>query len=163
MEWLIGFTIAIGIGLFIRRYWAGADFPPLPTDPADPLMAEARTKARATLEQFRSLYPANKERALAKICLVTSSGTPEYLWGTVKNLESDRIELFLITPPVTHDGWLQRLVEVPLAELEDWQITDSEERVLGGFTERAMLQIAKQRWGKLPKKLQQLEELYSEK
>jgi uncharacterized protein YegJ (DUF2314 family) len=162
MEWLIGLAIAIGAVLLIRRYYARPEFPPLPTDPDDPLLAEARAKARATLEQFRSLYPANKERALAKIRFVTSGGTPEYLWGEVKNLEGDRIELFLVTPPVTHEGRIERLVEAPLAELEDWQITDSEDRIFGGFTQRAMFKIARQRWGKLPKKLQQLERLYPE-
>jgi len=155
--------VAVVVVLLVLRRHGPPEAMPLPTDPDDPLLAAARAKARATLLEFRQLYPANKERAIAKTRFVSSSGTVEYLWGEVESIEGERIALFMLTPPVSHRGQWQRVVEMPMAELEDWQITTADGRIFGGFTQRAMIEIARQRWGKLPKKLRELEQLYAEK
>lgn len=163
MAWVIGFIVAVVAVLILRRLYAPPEALPIDTDPDDPLLATARARARATLPEFRRLYPANQERAIAKTRFVTSSGTVEYLWGEVESIEGERIALFLLTPPVSHRGQWQRVVEMPMAELEDWQVTTADGRIYGGFTQRAMIEIARQRWGKLPKKLRELERLYAEK
>ncbi len=147
--------------LLARAYYATPGMPPLPTDPDDPLMIEARDKARRSLADFTRLFPDNRDRALAKIRFETNGGEVEYLWGEVKDIKDDgAVDLFLITPPVTHSGRLDRNVTEQLDRLEDWQVTDETGKIYGGYTQRAMFKIAREQWGDLPAKLAKQEALY---
>jgi hypothetical protein len=50
---------------------------------------------------------------------------------------------------------------VNVDDLDDWQITDKEGKIYGAYSQRVMLKLARQCWGKLPKKLEKIEKLYS--
>ena len=95
MVWLIGFVVAVVVVLLVLRRHGAPEAMPLPTDPDDPLLAAARAKARATLLEFRQLYPANKERAIAKTRFVSSSGTVEYLWGEVESIDASVVHMLV--------------------------------------------------------------------
>lgn len=158
---LIAVVCVLLVVLLARFYHATPQMPPLPTDPDDPLMLEARDKARRSLEDFKRLFPDNRDRALAKIKFETNGGEIEYLWGEVKDIRDDgTVELFLITPPVTHSGRMDRNVSEQLEKLEDWQVTDESGKIYGGYTQRAMFKIAREQWGELPAKLAKQEALY---
>jgi len=162
MRVLIGILIALGIYLFFRFYYARPDFPPLETDPDDPLLDEARHKARETIPQMVKLFHDFPEQALVKTKFISNNDQVEYLWGELKEVDENNLKLFLVTPPVSHSGKLDRHITIDIGALEDWQVTDSAGNIFGGFSQRAMFQIARQQWGKLPKKLAKVERLYKD-
>jgi len=152
--------LIIAAYLFYRLYYARPDFPPLPTDPDDPLLKEARDKARESLPQMLDLYKSFPEQSLVKIKFISNSDQVEYLWGELKEVQGNKAKVFLVTPPVSHSGKLDRNMEVDIDKFEDWQITDTEGNKYGGYSQRAMFKIARQKYGKLPRKLAKVEALY---
>lgn len=160
MKAAVLFLIVVAAVLFWRFYYAWPAMPPLPTDENDPDITEARRKARDTIDDLHRLYPDNRERGMIKVRFTSNSDQVEYLWGEIKSLDRDTAEVFLITPPVTHSGKLDRHMQVSVNELEDWQVTDEQGYIYGGYTQRAMFKIAREKWGKLPRKLEKIEKLY---
>lgn len=158
---IVPLLLFLAIWLFVRLYYAWPAYPPLQTEPDDPVMQEARKAAKVNLPQFLTLYPDNRERAIVKIKFISNSEQVEYLWGEVRDIRDGKADIFLITPPVTHSGRLERGMTVNVADLDDWQITDKDGKIYGAYSQKAMLKLARQRWGKLPKKLEKIEKLYS--
>jgi len=158
----IGIVVALALILFYRFYYAHPAFPPLPTDPDDPLLQEARDKARESLPQMLDLYGDFPEQTLVKIKFITNSDQVEYLWGELKEIQGNEARIFLATPPISHSGKLDRNMVVEIDKLEDWQVTDTDGNIYGGFSQRAMFKIARQNFGKLPRKLARIEELYKD-
>jgi uncharacterized protein YegJ (DUF2314 family) len=152
--------LIIAAYLFYRFYYAHPAFPPLATDPDDPLLKDARDKARESLPQMLDLFRDYPEQTLVKIKFVSNSDQVEYLWGELKEVQDNKATLFLVTPPISHSGKLDRNMVVDFDDLEDWQVTDPEGNIYGGFSQRAMFQIARQKYGKLPRKLARIEALY---
>jgi uncharacterized protein YegJ (DUF2314 family) len=68
--------------------------------------------------------------------------------------------VLLVTWPVTHSGHLDRRYVCTTDDIEDWQVMDADDRIHGGFTQRAMFQIARRDGVKLPRKLREAERLY---
>ena len=59
MKFAIVLLIIAGY-LFYRLYYAHPDLPPFPTDPDDPLLKEARDKARESLPRIEVLYSSDR-------------------------------------------------------------------------------------------------------
>lgn len=155
--------LAVGIFVLIVLRWRSPrpDFPPLPTAPDDPLLLEALSKARASLDDFKRLLREPKDHALVKIRFVSSSNQVEHLWAEVLEVISDtELGVRLVTPPVTHSGQLDRLWRCTFDDVEDWQVRDASGRVHGGFSQRAMFAIARRDGVKLPRKLLEQEQEY---
>lgn len=127
---------------------------PLLTKPDDPLLKSASQQAQETLSHFFDLYKKFPEDALVKLHFVSNTDQVEYLWAEVVEQDNDQqLQVRLVTPPVTHKGELDRLYTCEMKDIEDWAIKDDENRIYGGFTERAMFEIAERDGIKLPKKL----------
>jgi uncharacterized protein YegJ (DUF2314 family) len=154
-------AIAVIVWLFVRWRSPRPEFPPLPTSPDDPLMVEALAKARGSLDEFRRRLKEPKQDALIKLRFVSSSNEVEHLWAEVLELVSEtELGVRIITPPVSHSGVLDRVWRCTFEDIEDWQIRDSEGRVHGGFSQRAMFAIARREGVKLPEKLLEQESEY---
>ena len=128
---------ALGIVFWLRWRSSQPEFPPLNTDPDDPLMRAASTQAKETLNEFKKLLNEPHNNALVKIRFISSSNEVEYLWAEVLNLiDSDTLSVRLVTPPVTHTGQLERVWKCTFKDIEDWQVRDGKNLVHGGYSQR---------------------------
>jgi len=158
---LVALALGIAVWLFVRWRSPRPEFPPLATSHDDPLMIDALAKAKASRQEFLALARGPKENALVKLRFVSSSDQVEHLWAEVLSVVSDQeLDVLLVTPPVTHSGYLDRRYRCKLDDVEDWQVLDPEGKIHGGFTQRAMFAIARRDGIKLPRKLQQQEKHY---
>jgi hypothetical protein len=135
-------------------------FPPLAISENDPLMIEARQKAKDSLPQLIELFSDAKDFTSVKIPFLSSSGETEHLWAELLSVEGSRINVRYTTPPVTHTGKLERLHTHALTEIEDWVITKDPKRYVGGYSMRVMFQRGRELWGDLPPKLKEEEAKY---
>jgi len=124
--------------------------PPLVLAPDDPLMNEARQKARATAERLRAYFALHPQSCSAKVLFRTDGGRFEHLWGRVRALSADAVRVTLINRPVTHAGPVPVELEIPWHDLDDWEVALPDGRIAGGFTTRVMFVRAKEQWGELP-------------
>ncbi len=163
MSWgvLVFVLFAVGVFVALRVISPRPEFPPLETVPDDPLLLAAQEKARAGLPQFQDLFAKYPQNALVKLRFVSNSDNVEHLWAEVKNqVSGSEYDVLLVTPPVTHSGRLERRYVCATDDIEDWQITTDDGDILGGFTQRAMFEIARRDGVKLSNKLQKIEKLY---
>jgi uncharacterized protein YegJ (DUF2314 family) len=157
--------VALCVALWLLLMWRNPkpDFAPLETKPDDPLLMKAMDDARKSLSEFRALLSEPRESALIKLHFVSSTNQVEHLWAeVVEVINPQELGVRLVTPPVTHSGELDRLHRCKFEDIEDWQVRDSNGKVHGGFTQRAMFAIAKRDGIKLPKKLAELEREYGD-
>lgn len=167
MPWPLKLALLSGglfaLWIFVRWRYPKPHFMPLETKADDPLLVEAMTKARASLEEFRDRLSRARHSALVKLRFVSSTNQVEHLWAeVVEVLSPNELGVRLVTPPVTHSGELDRLHRCNFEDIEDWQIRDEQGKVYGGFTQRAMFAIARRDGVKLPKQLTQQEHEYSD-
>jgi uncharacterized protein YegJ (DUF2314 family) len=124
-------------------------------------MIEAWEKATRSLAKFRDLVAAPNQHALIKLRFVSSSEQVEYLWAeVVEVLPDDEFGVRLVTPPVTHSGALDRLWRCTSEDIVDWQVRDTNGKIHGGFSQRAMFAIARRDGVKLPRRLWEHEKEY---
>ena len=126
MSWgiLLGIIVALGISIYCKAKSSRPEFPPLETDPDDPLLEAAMKKAKETIEEFKSLYKKYPDDAFVKLHFVSNTDNVEHLAAHVEELNDDGLRVLLVTPPVTHKGHLDRLYTCTYDDLEDWQVTD---------------------------------------
>jgi len=147
--------------LFVRWRSPRPEFPPLRTDPDDPLLLAAMERAAATRDAFRTHLAGLHESAVVKLRFVSSSAQVEHVWAeVVEVLGHDELGVRLVTPPVTHRGQLDRLHRCTFDDIEDWQVRGKDGRIHGGFTQRAMFAIARRDGVPLPPELARHEAEY---
>lgn len=117
-----------------------AEVPVIPVAEDDPAMVaavgEARRRWPEFLEQFQSRSDDDHFGVKAP---VTSGGNTEFIWIEVSGLEPEYIHGKLGNEPVALDGLsLGSVVEVPVAELNDWYFTRGEGDPVGLFTVKAV-------------------------
>jgi len=157
---LLVLAILVGVLFLLRLRSPRPDFPPLEVGNDDPAIAAAVAEAQQRIEELREHAEATPERCLVKFALTTSSGAVEHLWAELLEARWPRLRVRLVTPPVSHEGPLERVWTKDVEEIEDWQVTFEDGTILGGFTQRAMFVVARREWGELPKKLADIEKLY---
>jgi uncharacterized protein YegJ (DUF2314 family) len=128
--------------------------------PDDPLMTEAMTEARRTLDVLRELAPRHPRTTHVKVRFETSAGTTEYLWAELVALREEDMDVFLVNLPVTHSQKLERVRTFPLDDLADWQVELEDGRFVGGGTMRVLFIRAREQWGSLPQEMEELEGRY---
>lgn len=137
------------------------EIPPLTVDENDPLMIEAIKTGKGTIGDFVKLYGQESKNAQVKIPFKTSSGETEFLWAEVKAINDTDVDVFLLTPPVTHTGQVDRNQTYKLDDIIDWAIFLDNGKVKGGHTMKVMFKIAREKWEHLPDKLLEEEKKYS--
>jgi uncharacterized protein YegJ (DUF2314 family) len=93
------------------------------------------------------LYEQDSKPAYVKIPFKTSSGVTEFLWAEVKAVNNTDVNIFLLTPPVTHTGQIDRNQTYRLDEIIDWGIFMDSGKIKGGHTMKVMFKIAREKWG----------------
>ena len=159
------FVLAAFAALWLYLRWraTGAELPPLWTRADDPLMLEARAQAKAGLERFFELLRQPHQSAAVKLRFVSSSGEVEYLWAEVLEVHGPQeLGVRLVTPPVTHNGTLERVYRCQRDDIVDWQLHDQAGKLYGGFTQRAMFAVARRDGVQIPKNLLAQEKAYQD-
>jgi uncharacterized protein YegJ (DUF2314 family) len=134
--------------------------PPLRIAPDDPLMGEAHVRARATVKRLRSYFAQHPRACSAKVPFRTDGDVVEHLWGQVEALTEKSVRVTLRNRPVTQKGPPPRVLEVPLDQIDDWEVHLPDGTIRGGFTTRVMFVRAREQWGDLPPDLIELEGRY---
>lgn len=158
---LVIVLVLLVAGLLWFRSLSRPQYPPLATEPDDPLLLEARERARATIPRFRELLAAHPGDGILKLRFVSNADQVEYLWAEVLQVTPSGYDVRLITPPVTHSGTLERLRSCIDDEIEDWEVTDADGRHHGAYSQRAMFAIARRDGVGLPRKLREIEGEYA--
>ena len=155
-------AVVAGVILFLwlRIRSPRPDYPPLEVGNDHPMIRAAVDEARARIDEFQRYVTDAPERCIVKFALTTSSENIEHVWAEVVEADWPRLQVRLVTPPVTHEGRLERLREISADEIEDWQATLEDGGIRGGFTQRAMYDIAREQWGELPPDLAEAEKHY---
>ena len=92
---------------------------------------------------------------------MSNSDQVEHLWAEVLGTQGeDKLDVRLVTPPITHSGRLDRRYTCDLSDVEDWQVRDAAGIIHGGFTQRAMYLIARRDEFSFPAKLLKHEHEY---
>ena len=136
------------------------NFPPLEISEDDPLMLEAMEKAKSTIGEFLELLNGEYSEAQVKVPFTSSSEVVEHLWAEVIEINDNVLSVLYYTPPVTHDGKLDRVHKHDIAEIEDWAVFMKNGKIHGGFTQRVMFKLGREQWGELPPELEHQESLY---
>lgn len=119
----------------------------------DPLMLSAVDEARRTWPQFLELFARHPKDSLVKFRLRTKAGDVENVWGDLLELGPDVAAVYLRTPPVGKTDLSSRRLEIPLADIVDWQVMVADGTLRGGFTQQATFRIIEREDGALPPKL----------
>jgi uncharacterized protein YegJ (DUF2314 family) len=158
IAWRLGAIVIGAIG--VHYFWEWFVFDPylylgvmyVPDD--DPVMLRAREKACDTLPQFfESIYPQYREDSMVKFRFETSSGGTEYLWGDLLEVKDDQLQVYLRTPPETHEESLDRNMAIGRDRIVDWQVARTDGTILGSYTTRALFTIFEREEGYLHPKL----------
>lgn len=135
-------------------------FPPLAMDENDPLMVEAKKKAKETVPQLLELFKDARESTRVKLPFLSNSGETEHLWAELLEVMGDEIRVRYLTPPVTHTGRFERLHTHLITDIEDWVVTKNPKRYIGGYSMRVMFKRGREQWGDLPPELKAEEAKY---
>jgi uncharacterized protein YegJ (DUF2314 family) len=157
-------ALIVGGAILVHFVWERFFFDPylylgsMPIAADDPLMVAAMAKGRDTLPAFLSVYPDHASDSIVKFKFTTSAGEVEWLWGDLLSVEDDHARVYLRTPPVKHDGELDRAMTIALADVVDWQIEFRDGTLRGGFTNKAMFKVFEREQGYMPRQfLEQLQ------
>ncbi|KZN45494.1 DUF2314 domain-containing protein [Pseudoalteromonas luteoviolacea] len=154
--------VAVLLGLWLHyRYSSSSEmFPPLETDPDDPLLLEAVELAKESIDEFKTLFLKYPKDAFVKLGFESDHGVVEHLGAHVETIKGDEVSVFLVTPPITHSKKMAHNFVCQLDDIEDWQITDDMGNIYGGFIQRAMFTIAQRDGIDLPPELNAMKEKY---
>ena len=133
-------------------WWLTSTAPPPRPRPvrihaADPLLDEARARARSTFERFRRLAARHPGRAMVKVRIDRADGAYRGQWADVVHVGDDVVKAVLRGPG--------RPVTVSRGELEDWQVEVEGGRWHGGWSVVASWRIRLRETGTLPDEARQ--------
>jgi hypothetical protein len=131
--------VAIPALRLVLRARGRAPLEPVSLAEDDPLVAEAVGRARASFSTFRRLRAEDAGPAAVKLVVTTDAGARERVWAEVVALRLDDVVARPLSRPATQRGALPPTVTVPLAAIEDWQITLPDGAVRGSFSTLAMI------------------------
>jgi len=126
-------------------------------DPQYPLMIAAKKKAIEELPQFVRLFKERPNDSTIKFAFETDQAETEFLWGDLLDLSETEAKVFLRTPPINHEGLLEREMTVPIDSIVDWQVEFSDGTLRGGYFNLVLFKIYEREEGAMhPKFLEQV-------
>jgi len=156
--WRVGAIVAGAVA--VHLFWEHFVFKPylylgaMPVSNDDPVMLEAREKAKQTLPLFlESIFPEYRQDSMVKFRFTTSSGEVENLWADLLEVNGSKLKVYVRTPPLHHDQPMDRTQEVELSDVTDWQVEYRDGTIRGGYTNRALFTIFERQEGYLHPKL----------
>jgi uncharacterized protein YegJ (DUF2314 family) len=135
---------------------------PANTRPADdPLMAQARERARATKDTLLKLYRQHPDATMVKVPFTTDSNFEERIWCDLIGISGERLKCRIRTYPVSQVKRIELTQEFPLSIVEDWQVEQGDGTIRGGFGFSVMFERCRRdNGGTLPEAVAQHRERY---
>ena len=144
--------VSIGAIWAVRRRFFPELPSPLPHGPDHPLLIEASHQARASLERFKEFVLWETGQPLVKVPYTTDTGPREHIWAELLRWEGEAIDVRYANAPVSQRGPMPDEESRALADIEDWAVVLPGGRLIGGFSQRAMLKMVREQnpdpsWG----------------
>jgi len=152
-----GFLIGIVFVVLLAWVRSRSAHRVMPIDPSHPRWSEAVARARNTLNDMRRLF-ADGFDVYVKYPVHTKSGTIEHVWGKLLELSPESMKVTLETPlimPLPPDT--APPFSIAVAEIEDWQVLQADNKVRGGYTTRLQIEVAREQGARLPAHIAALE------
>ena len=143
---LFGFFLA---SFGISKLFPGQP-PPIPIESNEPLMSAAIEQARREFKRFERGLAEGKREAMVKYAMKTGYGDQEHVWAIAHAIDSGAVITSLATEPVGDIDVKIERTRIPVSEIEDWVLVDTDDRVEGGFTQIAMARIFQRDKGYVP-------------
>lgn len=157
----ISFVVLVVLlfNFIIKKIFTPKYHDPVWVSDSDPEMSKAMVDAKNNINEFLDIFNEKGEDPQVKIPFITSSGNKEYLWAQLIEINDGMLKVFLLTPPVTHDGEIDRNQTYKLEDVVDWCIIPlGYKKRKGGYTMRVMFKTVRSKNnGVLPKSLKKLE------
>lgn len=112
-------------------------------DPNNPLWAEAKTKAAATIDTLVALYPQHPNNSFVKFSHDGVSGFKEDIWAKVTGMGTGYVEVTIETKYLK-DKEAENKRQLPLGQVIDWMVELPNGKVRGGYTTQALITIKAQ-------------------
>jgi uncharacterized protein YegJ (DUF2314 family) len=125
----------------------------MPVANDDPLMLEAVANGKSTFLKFLEIYPDHKTDSMVRFRFETDTGAVENLWGDLLEINDEQTTVYLRTPPIDHNGELDRTMTIDRDQINDWQVEFRDGTLRGGYTNRAMFKIYEREDGSIHRKL----------
>lgn len=157
----------VGVGLsalllFLGVRWIRHGGPGIEHVPPDFQCEELKAsvgKARAALPWFLEQVDKNVEGAYIKFPLRTVGGTTEHIWAYVHTFKNGAFNVALANRPFDPGQESAGRFDVPLEEVEDWQVMYPDGRIRGAYSVLALLEHFESR-GKLTRRMRVQRELF---
>lgn len=109
-------------------------------DPNNPLWAEAKIKAAATIDTFVALYPQYPNNSFVKFTIDGVSGFKEDIWAKVTDMGPGYVGV-TIEAKYLIDKEAENKRQLPLGQIIDWMVELPNNEVRGGYTTQALLMV----------------------
>ncbi len=110
-------------------------------DPEDPLLLEARARARQSVERMLALHSRHRDKVLVKLAFKTDNGEVERVWAELGGVQGNQLRVRLVSRPLAQDGPVPDELRVPMEEIDDW-VLQEDAGVHGAWSVQAELAIA---------------------
>lgn len=115
-------------------------------------MQKCIAKAQSTLPRFVEGLKQGQQEAFVKCPVNTKNNNVEHVWGLAHAINEDVILVSDINETVELLKEQNPRHKVPIDNIEDWMLTNTEGNCEGGYTHFALYEAYKKEYGKFPKK-----------
>lgn len=105
-----------------------------PPDLKCPELEESVKRASATMGTFLSEVDKGIDGAYIKFPLITPQGLTEHIWAYVHFFRDDHFNVSLANTPIDEQQASEGRRDVPLTEVEDWQIMQPDGKIKGAHS-----------------------------
>jgi uncharacterized protein YegJ (DUF2314 family) len=159
LHWVVKFGAIVIGAIVVHIIWERFIYNPflylgaIPVSSDDPVMLEAVENGKSTFVKFLEIYSDHKTDSCVRFRFETDEGAVENLWGDLLEIGEDQATVYLRTPPVNHNGELNRTMTIDRDQINDWQVEFRDGTLRGGYTNRAMFKIYEREEGLIHPKL----------
>ena len=124
-----------------------------PPDLKCPELEQSIVAARETMPYFLEQVNKNIDGAFIKFPLKTPSGLLEHIWAYVHSFREDRFNVSLANVPIDQQQSADGRRDVPISDVEDWQIMQPDGRIKGAQSLIALFRYHENHGRKLSPKM----------
>jgi len=148
LDWLGLAFVAVVLGAFLYAKWRSRDC--MWFGAGHPLMLEAHRKALSSMDLLRAAREASRAPALVKFRFDAGTGDSELVWTELRTLGATQFTAHLAHMSSPSRGDQEHAITLPLAQLLDWQVSQDDGTIRGGFTRQVEIRLRRQAGKRLP-------------